>query len=93
MLSNQAFWQRLPGDIQDSIVRNTKKFVPQQRAFVQTLNASAENKLRARGMIFTQADTESFREALTDAGFYTTWRASCGEKAWALMEAQTGPIG
>jgi tripartite ATP-independent transporter DctP family solute receptor len=93
MLSNQAFWQRLPGDIQDSIVRNTKKFVPQQRAFVQTLNASAENKLRARGMIFTQADTESFRKALTDAGFYTTWRASCGEKAWALMEAQTGPIG
>jgi tripartite ATP-independent transporter DctP family solute receptor len=93
MLANLDFWQRLPGDIQDSIVRNKKKFVPQQRAFVQMLNAGAESKLRAHGMIFTQVDTESFRKALTDSGFYKTWRASCGEKAWALMEAQTGPIG
>jgi tripartite ATP-independent transporter DctP family solute receptor len=93
MLANQAFWQRLPEDVQDSIVRNTKKFVPRQRAFVQTLNASAENKLRDRGMIFTRADTESFRKILTDVGFYKKWRASCGERAWALMEAQTGPVG
>jgi TRAP-type C4-dicarboxylate transport system substrate-binding protein len=93
MLANQAFWERLPEDIQNSIVRNTKKFVPQQRAFVQALNASAENKLRNRGMIFSQADTESFRKILTDVGFYKKWRASCGEAAWALMETQTGPVG
>jgi tripartite ATP-independent transporter DctP family solute receptor len=93
MLANQAFWRRLPDDIQDSIVRNTKKFVPQQRAFVQALNASAENKLRDLGMIFTPADTESFRKILTDVGFYRKWRASCGETAWTLMEAQTGPVG
>jgi tripartite ATP-independent transporter DctP family solute receptor len=93
MLANQAFWQRLPQDIQDSIVRNTKRFVPQQRAFVQTLNADAENKLKARGMMFTAVDTDSCRKILTNVGFYKKWRASCGEEAWALMEAQTGPVG
>ena len=93
MLANQAFWQRMPKDIRDSIVRNTKRFVPEQRAFVQTINAGVESKLRDRGMIFTQVDTNSFRAVLTSGGFYERWRASCGEKAWALMEAITGPLG
>jgi TRAP-type transport system periplasmic protein len=93
MLANQAFWQRMPKDIRDSIVRNTKRFVPEQRAFVQTINAGVESKLRDRGMIFTQVDTNSFRAVLTSGGFYKRWRASCGENAWALMEAMTGPLG
>jgi TRAP-type transport system periplasmic protein len=93
MLANQAFWQRLPKDIRDSIVGNTKRFVPEQRAFVQTINARVESGLRDRGMIFTQVDTNSFRAVLTSGGFYKRWRASCGGKAWALMEAMTGPLG
>jgi TRAP-type transport system periplasmic protein len=93
MLANQAFWQRMPKDIRDSIVRNTKRLVPEQRTFVQTINAGVESKLRDRGMIFAQVDTNSFRAALTAGGFYKRWRASCGEEAWALMEALTGPLG
>jgi TRAP-type transport system periplasmic protein len=93
MLANQAFWQRLPKDIRDSIVRNTKRFVPEQRAFVQTINAGVESRLRDRGMIFTQVDTNSFRAVLTSGSFYKRSRASCGGKAWALMEAMTGPLG
>ncbi len=65
MLASQAFWQRLPEDIQDSIIRNTKKFVPHQRAIAQTQNAQAESELRGRDMIFTEVDTESFRKSYT----------------------------
>jgi tripartite ATP-independent transporter DctP family solute receptor len=93
MLANQAFWQRLPPDIRETIIRNTKKFVPQQRAFVQAANATAAERLRKLGMIFNEVDTGSFRKVLAYAGFYKKWRASCGERAWALMEAQTGPVG
>jgi tripartite ATP-independent transporter DctP family solute receptor len=93
MLASQAFWQRLPDDIQDSIIRMVKRYVPEQRAFVQAINAGVESKLRDRGMIVTQVDVDSFRKTLKDVGFYREWRASCGSKAWALMEAQTGPIG
>jgi TRAP-type transport system periplasmic protein len=93
MLASQALWQRLPADIQASIIRNTRRFVPEQRALMHTMNASAEGTLRARGMIFTPVDIDSFRKTLKDAGFYRRWRALCGEEAWALMEAQTGPVG
>jgi TRAP-type C4-dicarboxylate transport system substrate-binding protein len=93
MLGNQTFWQRLPKDIQEAVTRNTKRFVPEQRAFVQSLNASAQDMLKDRGMNFTQVDTDSFRKTLTEAGFYKRWRAACGEQAWTLMEAQTGPVG
>jgi TRAP-type C4-dicarboxylate transport system substrate-binding protein len=41
MLGNQTFWQRLPRHIQEAVTRNTKRFVPEQRAFVQSLNAGA----------------------------------------------------
>jgi tripartite ATP-independent transporter DctP family solute receptor len=75
MLANQAFWQRIPKDIRDSIVRNTKRFVAEQRAFVRTINARVESKLRDRGMIFTQVDTDSFRATLMAGGFYKRWRA------------------
>jgi tripartite ATP-independent transporter DctP family solute receptor len=93
MLASQKFWQRLPEDIQEAVIRNVKKYVPQQRAFVQALNTSAEARLEARGMTVIKADIASFRNALIESGFYIEWRTSCGSKAWSLMEAQTGPVG
>jgi TRAP-type transport system periplasmic protein len=93
MLASQKFWQRLPEDVQGAVIRNARKYVPQQRAFVQAINAGAEARLKARGMIVNRADIASFRKSLTESGFYNDWRASCGSKAWSLMEAQTGPVG
>jgi TRAP-type transport system periplasmic protein len=93
MLASQTFWQRMPQQMRDSIIRNTRRFVPQQRAVVEAMNAGAESTLRERGMIVTAVDTGGFRAALKAAGFYQRWRASCGAQAWALMEAQTGPVG
>jgi tripartite ATP-independent transporter DctP family solute receptor len=93
MMASQKFWQRLPEDIQDAVIRNTRKYVPEQRAFVQAINAGAEARLKVRGMIVNRADRASFRDALTESGFYKDLRASCGSKAWSLMEAQTGPVG
>ena len=54
MLASQKFWQRLPEDIQETVIRNAKKFVPKQRAYVQAINAAAEAKLKDRGMIVVQ---------------------------------------
>jgi tripartite ATP-independent transporter DctP family solute receptor len=93
MLASQKFWQRLPEDIQEAVIRNVKKYVPEQRAYVQALNAGAEARLKDRGMTVIRADIAGFRKALIESGFYKEWRASCGSKAWSLMEAQTGPVG
>jgi len=93
MLANNAYWQRLPVDIQDAVIRNAKLYVGQQRAFVRAANASLETTLRERGMIVNTVDVDSFRNRLNEANFYRDWRQSTGEKAWALMEAAVGKVG
>jgi TRAP-type C4-dicarboxylate transport system substrate-binding protein len=93
MLANYAYWQRLPSDLQEIVVRNAKTYVAQQRAFVRTANATLETSLRDHGMIVNRVDVDSFRRRLVSAQFYRDWRQSTGEKAWALMEAAVGKVG
>jgi len=93
MLANNAYWQRLPADIQDVVVRNAKIYVAQQRTFVRAANAGLEKTLRERGMIVNTVDVDSFRKRLIGANFYRDWRQSIGEKAWALMEEKVGKVG
>jgi TRAP-type transport system periplasmic protein len=93
MIANNAYWQHLPTDIHDTVVRNAKLYVAQQRAFVRAANARLEQTLRDRGMIVNLVDVASFRERLISAHFYRDWRQSIGEKAWALMEAEVGKVG
>jgi TRAP-type C4-dicarboxylate transport system substrate-binding protein len=93
MIANNEFWQRLPAQIQEIVVRNTKTYVTQQRAFARAANANLEQTLRQRGMAVNTVDTESFRERLKTSTFYRDWRQSIGEPAWALMEAKVGTVG
>jgi TRAP-type transport system periplasmic protein len=93
MIANNEFWQRLPTQIQGIVIRNTKTYVAQQRAFVRAANADLEQTLRHRGMVVNTVDMASFRERLRGANFYRTWRQSTGEEAWALMEAKVGTVG
>lgn len=92
LIANSAFWQKLPADIHAVIERNVKIHVARQRAAAQALNASLEPRLRERGMIFTTADTDSFRKALA-GGFYPRWKAELGASAWSLLEAEVGRLG
>jgi TRAP-type C4-dicarboxylate transport system substrate-binding protein len=93
MIANNEFWQRLPAQIQGIVIRNTRIYVAQQRAFVRAANASLEQTLRRRGMVVNTVDTESFRERLRGANFYHDWRQSIGDDAWTLMEAKVGTVG
>ncbi len=93
LIANSDFWQRLPAQIQEIVVRNTETYVTQQRAFVRAANANLEQTLRQRGMLINTVDLESFRERLRGANFYLNWRQSIGDEAWALMEAKVGKVG
>jgi TRAP-type transport system periplasmic protein len=93
MIANNAYWQRLPADIQDIVVRAAKTYVGQQRAFVRAANATLETSLRHHGMIVNNVDIDNFRRRLSGAHFYRDWRQSTGEKAWALMEGTVGKVG
>jgi tripartite ATP-independent transporter DctP family solute receptor len=93
MIANNAYWRRLPADIQDIIIRVTKTHVAQQRAFVRAANATLERSLLDHGMIVNTVDVGSFRQRLIEAHFYRDWRQSTGEKAWGLMEGVVGKVG
>ena len=93
MIASEDFWQSLGDDLREAVIRNARRFVPQQRAFVRTANARFERDLRARGMVFNTPDLESFRARLRDANFYARWRESVGARAWGMMEDAVGPVG
>src|SRR5260370_15379871 len=93
MIANNDFWQQLPNQIQEVVIRNTRTYVAQQRAFVRAANANLEQTLRQHGMLVNTVELESFRERLRGANFYRNWRQSIGDEAWALMEAKVGKVG
>lgn len=93
MIASEDFWQSLDDDLREAVIRNARRFVPEQRAFVRAANVRLEQDLRARGMIFNTPDLESFRARLRDRNFYARWRESVGTRAWSLMEDAVGPVG
>ncbi len=93
MIASEIFWQSLDDDLREAVIRNARRFVPEQRAFVRAANTRLEQGLAERGMVFNTPDLESFRARLRDANFYARWRESVGTRAWTMMEDAVGPVG
>ena len=91
LLSNLGVWRKLPSDVQEAIERNSVKYVRLQRADNVALNASLEDALKKRGLIFNTADTSGFRPPLAD--FYRRWKEQLGAKAWTMLETHVGKLG
>jgi tripartite ATP-independent transporter DctP family solute receptor len=92
LLANMKFWNGLPPDVQEVVLRNVKKYIALQRAYTDGLNRELATTLAARGMIFNTADVGTFRSKL-GGGFYQRWRSQLGQTAWSLMEDQVGKLG
>lgn len=86
-----SFWDSMPIDIQEIILRNVKKFVDQQREYTVKLNHNLSDTLQNRGMVINIADASSFRKQL-GASFYRKWKNEVGDHAWKLLEAQVGRL-
>ena len=87
LLANLATWRKLPEDVRAVIERNAVKYVKLQRADNSALNASLQDALAKRGMVFNTADTSGFRAPLAD--FYRRWKDHFGAKAWSLDRKST----
>jgi TRAP-type transport system periplasmic protein len=90
-MAHLATWRGLPDDVRGAILRNTTKFVRQQRADQAVLNASLRDHFTAGGLVFNEVDQAPFRARLTEV--YATWKDKLGAKCWGLLEAQTGKLG
>ena len=91
LLANDAFWSKLPIDVQRIVNSNIWLSVTQQRVETITLNQSLVKTLVARGMVLNKADTKSFRQTLS-TGFYQRWKDQIGQEAWRLLEQSVGKI-
>ena len=91
LLSNKKFWEGLPADIQEIVLRNVKKYVALQRIYTNNLNKNLEMTLADRGQKFNQANIQSFKNKLGD-GFYGRWHEHFGKTGWSLLERSVGKL-
>ena len=93
MLANLRFWNALPDDVQQIVLRNVRKYVAAQREYTDRLNNELQGRLASeRGMVFNTADTASFRAKL-GGEFYGRWKDQFGTAAWSLLESEVGRLG
>jgi TRAP-type transport system periplasmic protein len=91
-LANKAAFERIPPDLRPIVVKHINEAGMKERADVAQLNATLQKDLAAKGMIFNQAKSDTFRDKLKRAGFYTEWKAKYGDEAWALLEKYAGKL-
>lgn len=92
MVGNLGFWQGLPEDVREIVLRNVALHVGRQRRHTIALNDELAGSLRSRGLQFNIADTDSFRARLA-GGFYRQWKQELGARIWSLLEAEVGRLG
>jgi TRAP-type transport system periplasmic protein len=90
LLAHRPTWERLPSDIRRAIERNAARAIRRQRLDQAALNASLQDRLTGRGLIFNDVDPAPFRARLSRE--YATWRERIGSTAWTLLEAATGSL-
>ena len=89
-LANKRAWEAMPEDVREIVARNINEAAVNEREDVAALNATLRGELESNGMKINDADASSFRQKLTEAGFYAEWKGKYGEEAWAILEKAVG---
>lgn len=92
ILANGKRWASLPADVQAVINKHVTDAVMKQRDDIRRLTDVVEAQLKAKGMVFNNPDKDSFRDALSKAGFYKEWRGKFGDEAMAKLEKYSGKL-
>ncbi len=91
-LANRRAWMAIPEDIRTIVAKNINAAGEKERADVAKLNASLQQDLAAKGLVFNQPDPAPFRDKLRAAGFYAEWKAKFGDEAWTVLENAVGKL-
>jgi tripartite ATP-independent transporter DctP family solute receptor len=91
-LANQRAWEALPDDVRGIVAKNINTAGLKEREDVAELNATLQQSLAAKGLVFNRPGPTPFRDKLRSAGFYTEWKAKYGDEAWGLLEKSAGRL-
>lgn len=92
ILGNQANFARLPADVQRLVTQHINEAGVNMRADLSTLQTDVVQELQKKGLTVSAVAPEAFRQKLKDAGYYSQWRETFGEQAWALLEKAAGSL-
>ncbi|WP_458761011.1 TRAP transporter substrate-binding protein [Afipia sp. TerB] len=91
-LANRRAWERLPADVRTIVAKHINAAAVKEREDTAKLNATTQDELTKKGLIFNQPKVDPFREKLRKAGFYAEWKGKYGDEAWALLEKSVGKL-
>jgi TRAP-type transport system periplasmic protein len=91
-LANRRAWESLPDDVRTIVATHINAAGLKERDDVAKLNASLQQDLSAKGLVFNRPDPAPFRDKLRSAGFYTEWQGKYGPEAWGLLEKSVGKL-
>jgi TRAP-type C4-dicarboxylate transport system substrate-binding protein len=74
------------------VAKNINEAGVKERNDVAKLNATLQQDLANKGLVFNTPDPTPFREKLRSAGFYTEWQKKFGDEAWAILEKSVGKL-
>ncbi|MET3616245.1 tripartite ATP-independent transporter DctP family solute receptor [Rhizobium aquaticum] len=92
LVGNRRSVSSLPTDLQELVRKEFDRASQEQRDDVVKLNGTLKDKLVTAGLTFETADKPAFRKALSDSGFYKTWKEKLGADAWKALESITGDL-
>jgi TRAP-type C4-dicarboxylate transport system substrate-binding protein len=90
---NAASWQGLPDDLKQIVANNLNAAGLRERDDMAAGEKTARADLEKFGMVFNEAETQSFRDGLKNGGFYKDWRGRLGEEPFEILERYSGPLG
>jgi TRAP-type transport system periplasmic protein len=91
-LANRRAWEALPDDVRGIVAKHINAAGLKERDDVAKLNATLQQELAAKGLVFNRPDPAPFRDKLRAAGFYTEWKGKYGDEAWSLLEKSVGKL-
>jgi TRAP-type transport system periplasmic protein len=91
-LANRRAWERLSQDVQTIVAKHINSAAEKEREDVAKLNATLQDELTGKGLVFNRLDPVPFRDKLRQAGFYAEWKGKFGEEAWAVLEKSIGKL-
>jgi TRAP-type transport system periplasmic protein len=91
-LANRRAWDALPDDVRGIVAKHINAAGLKEREDVAKLNATLQQDLAAKGLVFNRPNPVPFRDKLRAAGFYTEWKGKYGDEAWSLLERSVGKL-
>lgn len=92
LLQNEEALKGLPGDLRDLVQAEFSAAADLQRQDLAVLADTLPTKMQSEGMTLNTPDTELFRKALRDVGFYGQWKQRLGDQAWRTLENAVGGL-